>query len=676
MARKYPTNSSGKSPGNSRHRQILFPILTVTAPLILFLFLEATLRGFGYGPNLNLFLSESINGRSYYIMNPDVKHRYFSKFQFSPTTSSDYFPVTKDSGAFRIFCLGGSTTVGYPYYYNGAFSSFLRDRLRRTFPAKQLEVINLGLTATNSFTVADLAEELMEYEPDLLIVYDGHNEFYGALGFASNESLVAYSWIVKFYLKLIHLKSFLLLRDAYTWTSGLVSNQNSSQQPSGTMMERLATGQYVPYQSDVYNRTRTAFRDNLIALQRFASEHQTAVILSSQISNERDLAPFISRNSEAISRESRSAFDKSFRRGMEHYAMRSDSPAARAFDDALAIDSTFAEAHYYRARCLDRLGRKIEARAAYVSARDYDQLRFRMSSDFNDIISDVGSAAPMYFVDMESAFAAESPDSLIGQSLITEHLHPNARGNFIMARAIVKTMREHALLASAHEWNRADTLPDIELWNSRPLTQLDERIAQRRTQILLSGWPFTAQSPVVDAISPTDTIGQICENIIRARWSWLQGHESAAEYYLSRSDYSLAQNEYRVIINQLPMLNVQYYLRRAKVLLDLHRLPEVREVLIASLAVQPTILAYRALGDIALQRGLATEAVQYYEKTMALSGSPMEQIENGYLLAIAYSREGNTAKSRSQLLKVLLLKPDFQQAIELLSKLKPSRNPD
>ena len=77
---------------------------------------------------------------------------------------------------FRIFCLGGSTATGYPYWYNASFSFFLKTRLKIIFPDKNIEVINLSMTAVNSFTVLDMVKELPEYEPDLILVYDGHNE--------------------------------------------------------------------------------------------------------------------------------------------------------------------------------------------------------------------------------------------------------------------------------------------------------------------------------------------------------------------------------------------------------------------------------------------------------------------------------------------------------------------
>ena len=118
-----------------RRRQ--FFLITISIPIIFFVLLEGILRIVHFGPDISMFKTETINGNNYYILNPEVKNRYFSRYQFNATPSPDYFLVNKPTGSLRIFCLGGSTTVGYPYWYNGAFSSFLRDRLHAIFPTEQ-----------------------------------------------------------------------------------------------------------------------------------------------------------------------------------------------------------------------------------------------------------------------------------------------------------------------------------------------------------------------------------------------------------------------------------------------------------------------------------------------------------------------------------------------------------
>ena len=126
----------------TRLKRRLFAAVTLLLPFALVAVLEVALRVAGYGPDLSLFTPVTVGGRTYLVMNPGVGKRYFPGTDFSPATSLDAFPREKAPGTFRIFCLGGSTTVGYPYWFNGSFSSFLRDRLRAIFPDKGIEVIN------------------------------------------------------------------------------------------------------------------------------------------------------------------------------------------------------------------------------------------------------------------------------------------------------------------------------------------------------------------------------------------------------------------------------------------------------------------------------------------------------------------------------------------------------
>ena len=87
------------------------------------------------------------------------------------------FPARKAEGTTRIFCVGGSTTYGRPYDDRTSFCGWLRLFLPAVDPSRRWEVINAGGISYASYRVARLMEELADYEPDLFIVYSGHNEF-------------------------------------------------------------------------------------------------------------------------------------------------------------------------------------------------------------------------------------------------------------------------------------------------------------------------------------------------------------------------------------------------------------------------------------------------------------------------------------------------------------------
>ncbi len=655
-------------PPQGTGKRAAFIAITISVPVVFLILLEAALRLAHYGPNLSLLTTETIGGRVYHIMNPSVKDRYFSHVRFNPSPSPDYFLVPKPKGTYRIFCLGGSTTVGYPYWFNGSFAAFLRDRVRAVFPGRQIEVINMGMTATNSFTVLDFARELVNYEPDLFVVYDGHNEFYGALGVSSRESLGHSRWLAELNLSLLRFRTFVLLRDIYQWAAGLFQKPTDTRQ-GGTMMERLARGEYIRYRSEEYQDALSIFNENLDSFTELARQHNVPVLLSSQVSNLRDQAPFVSEPDPRITQDDRQAWEQSFERGQQEWNRGDITAALSGFRTAALHDSMRADIHYAIGQCLDSLHDPRQALAEYVRARDLDELRFRASSDFNDAIRHHEDGKGVWFVDMEQMFKANSPDSIIGNSLIEEHLHPNSRGYFLMGKAYTQVMRQHGLLEPADAWDTHDTVSDERLWRERNLTELDERIADRTREVLISGWPFKAQFPTVTAVAGTDTLGQIAEKAVRAVWSWAQAHETAAEYYARRGELDNVEKEYQVVISQIP-LDAMPYLELAGVYIDEGRVTEARAMLLASTTVNATALAYRTLGDMALRAGRPLEAIPYYEKLDSFNESPSAQADNGYVTALAYLRANMPERSVERLEKVLTIKSDFQPARELLSTIR------
>ena len=648
-------------------KRFVFCLITIGLPVLLLGALETGLRVFHYGPDLSLFRDGDLDGKRIYIQNQAVKGRYFSHVAFNPTASPDIFLASKPPGTFRIFCLGGSTTVGYPYWYNAAFSTFLRDRLKAIFPRKHIEIVNVGMTATNSYTVLDMAQDLVDYAPDLFIVYDGHNEFYGALGVASNETVARARWLTLTYLKLLRFRTFLLMRSVYESLAGAF-HQAPPPEPGNTMMEKLAKGQFIPYRSSLYGDAYDVFKANMEDLKDICRRHGIPLILSSQASDLRAQPPFVSDSLERLPQAVKARFDSVFSLGQSLRESGHLESAIAAFRSCIAIDSLHAGAHYRLAQCLDTTGNKDEAKVEYIEARDYDLLRFRMSSDFNNLVREECKEPGVMFADIEQVFGDHSPDGIIGNELIVEHLHPNSRGYFLMAKEYARILRSHQFIAGAADWAACDTISDDVLWRNRNVTPIDEVIARRRTEILTSGWPFRAGIPLVDAVAPDDTLGHIAEQVTRARWTWDRAHSEAADYYLSRGEVDKAIKEYKTMINMIPV-GVAIHLKLARLFLDKKDYESTRLELLASLNVEKTILACRALGDIYLNENQPREATRYYEQTLTFDQTPRERVENGYLLALAYSRGNMREKATNQLLQVLNIKPDYQPAVKLLSEI-------
>ena len=85
-------------------------------------------------------------------------------------------PAVKSPDVFRIIVYGGSATFADEFEPPGTWPSILERLLSAAYPDRDIQVINLGQICHSSTQVLLRLEELLQYEPDLLIVYSGNNE--------------------------------------------------------------------------------------------------------------------------------------------------------------------------------------------------------------------------------------------------------------------------------------------------------------------------------------------------------------------------------------------------------------------------------------------------------------------------------------------------------------------
>ncbi len=86
------------------------------------------------------------------------------------------FQVPKPPGVFRIFMLGGSS-VHYFNHYGLQMGERLGHMAGRADRPPNFEFVNCGGFSYGSHRLVPIAAEAMQYEPDLVLLYTGHNEF-------------------------------------------------------------------------------------------------------------------------------------------------------------------------------------------------------------------------------------------------------------------------------------------------------------------------------------------------------------------------------------------------------------------------------------------------------------------------------------------------------------------
>jgi tetratricopeptide (TPR) repeat protein len=546
-------------------------------------------------------------------------------------------------------------------------SKMLYQRLLDYFPDREIEVVNLAMPAINSFSLLDMTKEALAQKPEALIIYCGHNEFYGALGAGSTESLGRWRGAINLYLRLQRLKMMLFLRDqietARKWLGSGKPARNSS---TTTLMEQMVADQEIVFQGEVYERARRFFKANLEDLVTAAGQQGVRVILSNLVSNVRDLKPFVSMYAPGTNRN---VYERELNRGAGLAASGNFSGAWAIYDSLRRLDESPAMLYFQMGRCLEAMGNFGAAQTAYERARDLDGLRFRASADFNVALREVAQATGAILVDMETAFVQASPNGLLGRNLMLEHVHPNVEGYFIMGRELCRAMRENGF--AADRWDETKARPDSVYWQERGVTALDEEIARLRIEVLTHNWPFAPKERALPFVyQPRNDFEKLAYAAWKREETWEKAHVLLAEAFEKRGQLALAAKEYEALILQTPQ-NVSPYIRAGLIYTQMQDYDRALDRLVKSIALEPTAEACKIVGAIWLNRQQPEKGAPYLQKALQLEPNDGQTLYN---LTGAYLQLGQIDKARAALAQLERLMPGSDKVQQLKKSLAEAQN--
>ena len=118
--------------------------------------------GLGFNDDSRIFVDSSLHPG--YMETDPVKRVSFVRQRFLRD---------KPAGVFRIVALGGSSVN----YLEPGFRELERDLSAEFDQFDQIEIINCGGLAYGSHRLVLVMREMLEYQPDLILLYTGHNEF-------------------------------------------------------------------------------------------------------------------------------------------------------------------------------------------------------------------------------------------------------------------------------------------------------------------------------------------------------------------------------------------------------------------------------------------------------------------------------------------------------------------
>ena len=594
-----------------------FYAVLIAFPIIVLIILEIALKLFNYGDNFDQWVDA---GEGKYTMNANIGRKYFTSGDFNPTSSEDFFDIQKKVNCFRVFVLGGSSAEGFPYSPMGAFSRYIRKRLELTYPNTKIEVVNLGMTGVNSYTLLDILPGVLDQKPDLILIYAGHNEYYGALGVGSTQSFASSRTLTRIILYLNDFKTTQLVRNSIQWiTSTLFSSKGDA--ASGTLMSRMPKDKNIILNSDEYNAGLEQFKENIEDILQLIKDENVPVILGKLVSNYKDQKPFV-------------------------------SAATPGYTDA---DQIYKEAW-------DNFenSNNVKADSLFRLAKDLDALRFRAPEKLNEIIDDLGQEFNVATVSIDSVFASASLDGIVGDNLIVDHLHPNVKGYQLIGNAFYNAMEQYDYLPHSENAKIPFVQQDSLTLANFVFTKLDSAIGNNNITLLKMNWPYVKEKKEMAGYQQKDFFKLLqSQNFIDTiavyriqGMSWIDAHLLAAKTYLIKNDIKNYLKHIDVLLSQYPVLKdfntlITYFYNRKK--LDLSDYTAKR------------------VGIIYLYLGRYDEAIKYFNEVY--NSNPKDPLVL-YNFSLVYSKKGKFKEALKKINECLAVSPNYPKANELKQQIK------
>lgn len=661
-------------------KRLLFAVVTIAA---LFVAVEIVLKVLGVRPVL--YDEDPYVGFSSYIplfveqtepngetVRVTVKNKLWL---FNPQR----FAGNKSADTYRIFCMGGSTTFGRPYDDTTSFCGWLRAMLHRADPSREWELINAGGISYASYRVAVLMEELVSYEPDLFIIYSGHNEFlerrtYGRI--INTPSAVRGLGAI-----MSRTRTYAVVKKAVDVLGG----------PSGGTVEERA---YLPgevetilgnslgpkgYHRDTELRKQVLdhYRYNLIRMVDIAQSVGAKVILVTPASNLRHCSPFKSEHRDGFSDADRIYWQTLFDYASKSYAAGLWDETLTATDKAITIDDRYAHVYYLRGCALWELKRYDEAKTAFVRAMDEDVCPLRAPRPMLDIIIEVANKRNVPVVDFAGLVEWQSEHATPGEELFIDHVHPTIEGNLQLALALLEAMNKQGIVHLTSTWGdaqikrlRQDIESHLDLKAHgialRNLSRLfrwagkfeeGRKLGLRATRMA----PTDAEAHLLVGVNAIE-LGRFDEAISYFR----QALKIKPDYAEAHSNLGLALakqdrlDEAIAHYHQALQANPNYahaYCNLGVAMSAKGQLEEAVTYFHQALRIKPDYAeAYNDLGSVLVAQGRLDEAISHYRRALKIKP---DYVHARYNLGSVLRSQGRFDEAISHFHQVLKIKPDY-----------------
>ncbi len=439
------------APNGSRRRKFVFALF---ATLAFFLMLESGLWLCGVTPVTQT--QDPFSGFSQIPLFEPVDGPHGEPWLTTATNklvwfNDQTFPRQKPAGTRRVFCVGGSTTFGRPYWDATSYSGWLREFLPLVDDSCEWEVINAGGVSYASYRVAAVVEELAQYDPDLFIVYSVHNEFLERRTYAG-----------MFERPVAQVRVSAALSQTRTWAVlDRILSRSKPVEPidaSNMLAEEVDEILNATVGPSAYHRDREwhegVLRHYELNLQRMVAIARGAdakIVFVTPASNLRDCSPFKSEPKQPLPENQLTELRFHLAFAEEQLANGEFEDALDSIDRAKSIDQRYAAVHFLHGKTLFALGRMEEALRAFETALAEDICPLRALPEITEAIRRVATQEKVPVVEFGAQLLQQSHEELghqcLGSEYFLDHVHPTVDVHRQLALWIIETLQRAEIVA-------------------------------------------------------------------------------------------------------------------------------------------------------------------------------------------------------------------------------------
>jgi tetratricopeptide (TPR) repeat protein len=301
-------------------------------------------------------------------------------------------------------------------------------------------------------------EELARYQPDLFIIYSGHNEFLERR---------TYSQIINMPPALRGLGSLTARTRTHTAMRAVMEKLSLAPQPPAgdaanlldeevvTLLDDAVGPEAYSRDDELRERVLEHYRFNLARMVDIARSAGAATVLVTPASNLRHCSPFKSEHRAGLGAADLRQWKAHMGAVRQAVAARRMDRAREELEAALRIDDRYAWTSYLLGQALDVLGDPAGAKLAYERARDEDVCPLRAVGATREIVAEVAVDRQVPVADFVGIVEKTSSGGIAGKELFLDHVHPTVGGNRLLALNIMGTMGKAGLLDFDPQWGQA-----------------------------------------------------------------------------------------------------------------------------------------------------------------------------------------------------------------------------